>query len=250
MPYGLYISAEGARAQSFRMETIAHNLANVNTVGYKRDVAGIAARHTEAITRSLDYAGSRSINDVGGGVQVRETLTDYAPGAYKDTGGQFDFAIKGDGFFAVAKDGREYLTRAGDFQVDAGGNLITTAGYAVLGSDGAPVTLDPSRPPEITLDGKIIQDGATVELAVMAPESLDDLTKAGENLFENRGESSPVDPSRRSVSWGVLEHSGVQPVTTLTDMIAASRAFEANVRLIQNQDHMTGTLINRVLSSR
>ncbi len=249
MPYGLYISAEGAKAQTTRLETISHNLANADTVGFKQDLARLQARHAEAIQHGLDHAGSQSINDVGGGVQVRDTVTNFAPGNYERTGRPLDMAINGDGFFVVLKDNQQFLTRAGDFQLDAQGRLTTPRGHAVLGRDGTAIELDPSRPYEVSANGTILQDGEARELAVVRPQSLGDLARAGENLFFPLAPTAPVPGDQARVQSGTLERSGVKPVQMMTDMIAASRAFEANMRMIQNQDHMLGTLIGRVLSS-
>ena len=88
MPYGMYISAEGAHAQSKRLETLSNNLANVDTPGFKRDLALFQARHAEEINQGTDYPGSRGLNDIGGGVSVRETKTDFAPGLMKRTGNE------------------------------------------------------------------------------------------------------------------------------------------------------------------
>src|SRR5256885_9866868 len=146
MPYGLYISAEGAKAQTTRLETIAHNLANVDTVGFKQDLARLQARNAEAIQRGLASAGSGSINDIGGGVQVRDTVTSFAAGNYEHTGRPLDMAINGDGFFVVQKGNQQYLTRAGNFQLDPQGRLVTTHGDAVMGSDRSPITPHAARP--------------------------------------------------------------------------------------------------------
>lgn len=82
VPYGLCISAEGAQSQSLRMEVIANNLANVETTGFKRALAVIQARHSEAIEQGEDQAGSASINDIGGGTMVRQTLSDFSRGTF------------------------------------------------------------------------------------------------------------------------------------------------------------------------
>src|SRR5215204_3929700 len=115
MPYGLYISAEGAQAQSRRMEVVANNLANVDTVGFRRDVAQFQARFAEEIERGRDHYGSGTMNNLGGGVQVRSTATDFTPGSLKRTNNETDMAIRGDGFFVVQKGRDRLLTRAGDF---------------------------------------------------------------------------------------------------------------------------------------
>jgi len=250
MPYGLYISAEGARAQTTRLESIAHNLANADTVGFKQDLARLQARHAEAIQRGTDYAGSQSINDVGGGVQVRDTVTNFAPGNYERTGRPLDMAINGEGFFVVRKGDEDFLTRAGNFQLNPQGQLVTERGYPVLGRDGSPIALDSQQPYEVTANGAILQGGEAREPAVVRPRSLGDLARAGENLFYPLAETTPVPTEAARVQSGTLERSGVKPLQMMTDMIAASRAFEANIHLIQNQDHMLGSLIGRVLSSR
>src|SRR5271156_6604963 len=103
MAYGLYIAAEGASAQSTRLEVIANNLANVGTPGFKRDFAMFQARYAEETRRGTDYPGSHSINDLGGGVEIRGTQTDFTAGPMKKTGSESDIAIQGDAFFLVRK---------------------------------------------------------------------------------------------------------------------------------------------------
>jgi flagellar basal-body rod protein FlgF len=250
MPYGLYISAEGAQVQARRLETISNNLANVDTVGFKRELALAQARHTEAILQGEDYPGSRSVNDVGGGVRIAATVSDFSPGPLESTGRKTDLAVQGQGFFVVRKGPQDYLTRAGNFELDPQGRLITAQGHAVLSSTGTPITLDPSLPWNITPDGGITQEGATTYLALVRPPSPADLTKAGENLFAPLAPAVPLKAEERRVAAGYLERSGVQPVSELLEMIEASRAFEANVQLIRHQDHMLGMMISRLLSQR
>ncbi len=248
MSYGLYISAEGALAQNKRLETIANNLANVDTVGFKRDLAVLQARHAEEIEQGLDFPGSRSINDVGGGVTVAGTLTDFSAGGIKHTELPTDMAVAGDGFFVVQKDGQNYLTRAGDFVLDANGFLRTQQGYSVLSDSLQPVTIDPAAGPWLLTEDGGIQQGTSVNyLALMRTASPGDLVKTGENLFWPLSEPVKLPPEARRVLGGHLELSGVRPTTEMMEMIEASRAFEANVNLIRGQDQMLGTLIGRLL---
>ena len=107
MPYGMYISAAGADVQSRRLQVLSNNLANVDTPGFKRELAVLQSRHAEAIERGEDYPDSRSINDVGGGVRLAETVTDFGGATVRQTGIPTDMAIEGDGFFLVERvDGR------------------------------------------------------------------------------------------------------------------------------------------------
>src|SRR5688572_9339313 len=161
MPYGLYISAEGAQAQARRLEVIANNLANVETAGFKRDVAAFQARFAEAIQQGLDYPHSRTQNDVGGGVKMMSVDTDFSSSSLRLTQIPTDFAINGDGFFQVrGRDGGVYLTRAGNFTLDPQGRLVTQSGnMPVLDESRGEIIVDGTRPWEVQAGGYIVQDG-------------------------------------------------------------------------------------------
>lgn len=248
MPYGLYISAEGAQAQSRRLEVVAHNLANVDTVGFRRDVAEFQSRYAEAIERGQDYSGSGSVNNLGGGVVVRRTATDFTPGLLKQTGNETDVAIRGEGFFVVRKGKDKLLTRAGDFAISPTNELVSPQGYPVLSDTGEPIVIDPEGGPWLmTPDGGIAQAGAVQYLALVQPDSLERLVKQGENLFRSSTTPRPLEAGQRAVASGWLEASTVKPTTEMMAMIETSRAFEANVNMIRNQDQMLGTLITRIL---
>ena len=132
MPFGLYISAEGANVQTRRQDVIANNLANVDTVGFKKDLAVFQARYAEGIEQGLVPADAETIENEGGGVMTVETVTDFSGAPLKRTGRPLDMAVRGDGFFAVQKDGETFLTRAGDFRLTEQGTLVTQQGYPVL----------------------------------------------------------------------------------------------------------------------
>ena len=256
MPYGLYISAEGAQVQSRRMEVIANNLANVDTVGFKRDLAVMQSRYAEAVQRGTAAAGSGSINDghqvlmVDGGVQFRQTATDFSPGPLRKTGNPTDVALPGDGFFVVQKGQERLLTRAGNFRLTAAGDLVTQQGYPVLGEGNAPIALSATGDPwEIDSAGGVSQAGTRQELQIVKPASLGDLVKSGENLFRPLGEVRPLAAGERAVSGGCLEMSAVQPTTEMTTMIETSRILEANVNVMKTHNEMLQGLIERVLKA-
>ncbi len=161
MPYGLYISADGAQAQLQRMEVIANNLANVDTTGFKRELGIVQARYSEAAQQGLSTPGSGTIDDLGGGVQLAETKTDFSPGAIQHTGNPADLAIHGDGFFVVRKGDQEMLTRAGNFRIASGGELVTQQGYPVLSDSRTPIAIRPDGGRwAINSSGELRQDGA------------------------------------------------------------------------------------------
>jgi len=251
MPYGMYISAEGAAAQAQRLEVIANNLANVDTVGFKHDVPTFQARFAEAIQQGLAQEQDKSINDLGGGVKVIDVETDFSTGRLQQTGNDFDLAIAGNGFFQVAgDDGQTYLTRAGNFTLDPQGRLVTqTGGQTVLDQSGSEIVLAPSQPWSISPDGFLSQSGSTYVMGLLQPQSLGDLVKVGSNQFRSLGTVAPVPLPERQVRQGYLEMSGANPVQQMMAMIETTRAFEANTRMIQTQDSMTDALVSRVLQS-
>lgn len=252
MPYGLYISAEGANAQSKRLEVIANNLANIDTVGFKRQLAVFQARYAEAIEEGLTPPGSGSIDDIGGGIMVSETRTDYSTGPLKHTKIPTDVAIKGEeGFFVVEKDGEIFLTRAGNFQITADGRLTTPQGYDVLNTEGAPITVNPFDPTlRIDERGTLRQVGLAQDLALAKPESLGDLVRVGANLFKPLSEPQALSPNERAVAPGYLEQSSVRATSEMTEMIEAARVLEANVNMMKMQDQMLGGLVNRLMRVR
>lgn len=248
MPYGLYISADGAEAQSRRIEILAHNMANAGTPGFKRELAVLRAEHAEAIQQGDATAGSGGVDDIGGGVTLEETVTDFSPGPLRKTDIPTDMAIRDeDVFFVVEKDGERFLTRAGNFQLSSEGDLITQQGYSVLSEDGQSIRVDRSVPWRAQENGTITQSGTSVGLMLAKAASLGDLSRAGENLFSPLAPVTVIPPNERSVATGYLEQSAVNQVTEMMELIEASRAFEANVSMIQHQDDAIASLVNRVL---
>ena len=245
MAYGMYISAEGALAQQLRLETISNNLANVDTTGFKRDIPLFQARFAEAVDRGLARPDAGTINDVGGGVMVRDNATDFSPGPLKNTGLPLDLALRGRGFFVVRHDGEAMLTRAGNFQQSSDGTLVTGDGDPVLSEDGGPIVLN--GPWQIGEDGVFTSADGVQRLAIAEPASLGDLIKVGDNMFRPLAPAGNLAAELRSVAQGMIEGSGTSAVTEMVQMIETTRAYEANVNMIRNHDSMFGTLISRVL---
>lgn len=248
MSYGLYISAEGANAQSRRLEVIANNLANVNTVGFKKDLAVCQARFAEGIEEGVVTPWTGGLADQGGGTTFKQTATDFSEGRLKQTHRKLDMAIQGEGFFQVQKDGETFLTRAGNFDLSPEGQLVTAQGYPVLNNEGSPIRIDPSEGEwNINPQGMIDQAGGLRPVGLVMPESLGHLVKVGENLFRSTSNPTPVEDAKRHITNQSLEQSSVEAATEMVDMITTSRFFQANTRLMQTQDEMTGNLIGRIL---
>ena len=250
MPYGIYMSAQGAQVQTQRLDVIANNLANVDTPGFKRDLALFQARYAESVQQGTATPGSGSLDDLGGGVALEQTKTDFSPATMKRTRVPTDVALPGEGFFQVRKGDETLLTRAGNFRVNATGELVTQQGYAVLSDNNTPITLAPDGGPwEITAAGTVVQSGSPQNLAIVKPGSLGDLVKTGDNLFRPLAGVQAVPAAERSVASGYLEASGVDPTSEMVSMIETSRFLEANVNVLKSQDQMLEGLISRILKA-
>ncbi len=248
VPYGVYLSASGANAQSHRLQVLSNNLANVNTAGFKPEHAVLQARFSEMIEQGHVTPGGGGIDDIGGGVTIRPAVTSFDLGAMRKTGNETDFAIhEPDSFFVVRRGEEQFLTRAGDFIFDSSGQMITQSGEQVLDKDGNPVRIAPNLPYQVQPGGRIAQGGDRIDLMLAKPKSMGDLAHAGGNLFRPLAEFDLATADQRPVTNGMLESSAVSPTAAMMELIDASRAYEANVRMIQNQDHVVGSLIGRIL---
>ena len=197
MPYGMYISAAGADVQSQRLQVLSNNLANVATPGFKREFAIFQARHAQDIETGKAVPGSRSMNDLGGGVTFAENVTDFSGGTLQQTGNPTDFALEGDGFFLVGKEGEQYLTKAGNFHFAPDGRLVTEQGHDVLSTSRQPISINPTLPWQLLEQGVVAQGSNQIPLAIVQPQSLGDLAKEGENLFSSLAQVQDTKPEER-----------------------------------------------------
>ncbi|MHC4712573.1 MAG: flagellar hook-basal body protein [Planctomycetota bacterium] len=241
--YGMYLSAAGALAEDARQSAISNNLANVNTPGFKADLAVFRERAAEAVEDGL-WSYATLMDPLGGGVFTPSVHTRHTQGPLRITDDEFDFAIDGKGYFAVTDGVGTYYTRAGAFMRDAKGQLITPDGkYRLAESSGRPVTLPVSGKIVVAGDGAISIGGETVgKLSIFEFEDEGSLAKAGSNLYEARG-ATPVAGTGR-IEQGALEMSGVSAARELTTMILAHRGYDANMQMIKMQDQTLADLVS------
>ena len=224
MERGLYIAASGMLSELARQDILANDLANAATPGYKSDRT--AQRSFAEVMLKSSVTGNQ-IGSLGTGVAIAQQVTDLSPAPIKDTGEPLDFAIGGDGFFGVqTPDGMRY-TRNGRFTADGQGRLVDQLGNAVIGRDGAPVT--------VGADGTV-PAGALGVFGVLGA------VKAGEGYFT--GAAATQLPT--TVRSGALEGSGVDPARKMVDMMASMRAFEAGQKVITTIDETLGKAANQV----
>ncbi len=265
MSKGIYTAVSGAMAQNARLDTIANNLANVNTPGFKRDgqlfreYLTAYEKEPGTITVPRIPASIESFYDVQGGdkayVDANGTFTDFTQGALKPSGGKLDVAIEGDALFEVLTPQGVRMTRVGSFNVDGEGRLVTKQGYAVLRDGGAgqdPATREirvSGANVVFTANGEIFDGGQSVaKLALVNVGNKDALQKVGSSLYTVKDSLDPAMTiaNEAKIHQGFIETSNVNPVREMTEMIAATRVFESTQKGIQAYDQMLAKTVNDV----
>ena len=250
----LSTAATGMLAQQLNIEVVANNIANMNTTGFKRQRAefqDLLYQNIERVGANSSDAGTVVPSGIQVGVGVRTAgvyrITDQ--GSLQNTGNTFDLAVNGRGFFNVQlPDGQDAFTRAGSFQVDPTGQLVTPEGYLIQPAIQIPQT---ATDVSINAQGQVeyLEAGATAPAAagqlnlVIFPNEVG-LEAIGGNMFlESQASGAPViglanQNGYGAVLQGFLEQSNVNAVSEITAMISAQRAYELNSKVIQTADEM------------
>lgn len=260
---GIYAAVSGAMAQNSRLDTIANNLANVNTASFKKD-RQVFSEYLSTYEKPSDViqvprvpASIESFYDMQGGdnayVNPAGTYTNFEQGGLKPTGSPLDLALEGKGFFEVSTPQGVRWTRNGGLQIDNAGRLVTKEGHPILKEgQGDPaqrgITVS-SRNLTISQRGEVFDGGNLLgKLAVVDFAKPDDLQKVGNSLYtlKNTAQSAPLPAEEGRVQQGYIENSNVNVVEEMTDMITANRVFEAAQKAIKGHDQMDDKLINVV----
>jgi flagellar basal-body rod protein FlgG len=223
MDRGLYIAASGMLAEQIRQDQIANDLANASTPGYKAD------RTSQRTFGDLLLANSVTGATVGPqstAVQVDKIVTDFSAKPARDTGEPLDFAITGDGFFAVQTAQGTRYTRNGQFSLDPQGRLVTAQGDPVL--DGGGNTISATN--------------GTVDPRRVGVFNVTNPRKEGDSLLTGTAAGAGTG----TVRSGALESSGADPARSMVDMISSMRAFEAGQKVIQTIDETLGKAVSSV----
>ena len=222
MMRSLWVSKTGMEAQQMQLDTIANNLANVSTLGFRAELAAFRAVPVEGSGASTRVYSLESTPGY-----------DATPGQVAATGRNLDVAMQGAAWLAVqGLDGTEAYTRGGSLDINADGNLVTTSGLTVLG-DGGPIQIPPDNRVGIAADGTVSvtdvngHSNSVGKLKLVTPEGA--LTRGSDGLFRAPAGELSADPLAR-VQDGALEGSNVSAVETMVAMIAAARQFEAQMK--------------------
>lgn len=267
---GFYTAGSGMIAQQRRTEMLANNMANANTPGFKAEQSSIRS-FPEMFMSSMNAAriptekglhqkGLTPVGPLSTGVYMQETLPLFTQGSLRETGMSTDVALidvnlpvntetgeRGTVFFRLENEnGNELYTRNGNFTIDAKGNLTNPMGYYVLDANGQRIQLQND---EFTISdaGVIMQDGTTIAtLGVSFAEQPSSLLKQDNGLFASQNGNLPGIQGGYTFQQGYLEGSNVDAAKTMTDMLAAFRAFEANQKILQAYDRSMEKAVNEI----
>ena len=249
----LWIAKTGMEGQQTKLDAISNNLANVGTNGFKR--AGVVFE--DLMYQTLRQPGAASSEQstlptglqIGLGVRAAASTRSFTQGTLQQTGNQLDVAIKGQGFFQVQlPDGTTGYTRDGGFQVDAGGVLVTNAGYPVqpgitIPANALSVSISDDGIVNVAIPGQVApQNVGQFQLAnFINPAGLE---SKGQNIYTETVASGPPNAGAPkanglgAVQAGMVEGSNVNVVEELVSMIATQRAYELNSKAVQTSDQM------------
>ncbi|MFE5319596.1 flagellar basal body rod protein FlgG [Paenibacillus sp. NPDC056579] len=267
----LYSGVSGMRGFQTKLDVIGNNIANVNTTGFKAGrvmFKDILSQTVSGVTAPEEGAkGGVNAKQIGLGVSISAIDTVHTPGSAMTTNVPTDLRIDGDGFFAVSTDGTTdsmFLTRAGNFTIDASRQLVNADGMFVLSTEGGPITLEEDDTAfSISQNGEVIttkSDGTTNVAAVIAVAKVTNpagLEKVGGNLYRSTANSNidpeidlgaaiPNDPTTGTgaIIAGQLEMSNVDLTSEFTEMIVAQRGFQSNSRIITTSDEILQEVVN------
>lgn len=265
---GLYTAGAGMITESRRTDVIANNLANVDTAGYKRDVAVNKEFEPLLLRRINDYDPRKEVTSfkqfflgkrpprvgtLGLGSAIEEIAIDRAQGAFQTTGNQLDLAIAGDGFFAVQTPQGIRYTRDGSFVRSATGELQNSKGFPVLNRQGRPMTI-PGNADHIiiTPEGQIFagndaanrQNVGQLMFVSFGPDRRA-ILKQGDNLWNPQAGAQPR-PATGEIQQGLLERSNSNVVMEMVELVNNYRMYEANSKALTSQDSLLDKAINEV----
>jgi flagellar hook protein FlgE len=265
----LYSGISGMRGFQIKLDVIGNNIANVNTVGFKAGrvmFKDILSQTMSGVTAPVDGRGGVNAKQVGLGVSISAIDTIHTPGSAMTTNVPTDLRINGDGFFAVKAtidQEASFLTRSGNFMLDASRQLVNGDGMLVISSEGEPITLGEEVSAfSISQNGEIIAvnaDGTSeasgIFVGVVKITNPAGLEKLGGNLYQvtpnampdgefELGLANDPEAGTGSIIAGQLEMSNVDLTVEFTEMIVAQRGFQANSRIITTSDEILQEVVN------
>lgn len=256
----LYTASTGLEAQQTRLSVIANNIANSNTVGFKKSRVNAETLMTQQVRQPGVEVGDSMLPSgltIGLGTRVQSTQEIHTQGGFKDTGVDTDLAISGDGFFQVTlPTGETSYTRSGNFQLDGEGNLVTSSGYLIEPQIAVPENATGVVVSQAGVVSAVIPDQAeleevgVIELAKFINPS--GLESRGGNLYlETASSGAPIISEAGEDGTGILmqgnlELSNVNVAESMVEMIETQRAYELASKVVTNSSDMISVMNDAV----
>jgi flagellar basal-body rod protein FlgF len=238
----LYISASGMLTQRRTMDVLTNNLANLDTIGFKRDNLVSQSFSDVLIARINDPTGnSPGIGPLNWGIHVDEVVTRFEQGPLEYTGKSGDIALSGDGFFVVETPQGLRFTRSGNFQTDANGYLCTQEGYFVRSAAGRIQVGNAGF--SVDGQGNVLSAVGASKLQIVQFADNAALRKIGENLYSG---PATAQNSTATVMQGYLEGSNADMAEEMTNVIAVSRNYQTNMQMISMLNESLRKTVNEV----
>lgn len=250
--YGLWLSAAGMQVNQHRQTVLANNMANAETVGFKRDLAVVMRRQIESQVSGQGSLFRHPVLDgMAGGLDVKPLFHSDEQGSIDRTGRALDVAIDGKGFFEVSDGSNSRYTRDGRFTINSNGKLVLSSGngvWAVQSEDGSSIFLDRAAGDvQISQGGIVRQHGNVIaKLGLFEPDNHRSLRKVGETLYEHTGDADSMTAADGRIVPGAVESSTVDAMKGIATMIEATRAYQMNATMIQLQDQAIGQATSTV----
>ena len=239
MSRGIYVALSGAVAQETALDATAANLANATTTGYQ----AIKPVFREVLANTTKKAGS-TLHEA----TIDTASFDQTRGALRATGRPLDIALPENTYLAVSTPRGERYTRGGQLKVASDGSLQTSTGVNVAGEDGKPIKVDPTREASMAPDGSVMQDGNVVShVRLVKLEKGTTMKREGANLLEAQGGTPTATSGQLDV--GALEESNATVVGSMTDLVTASRTFEAFQKMLDTFGEIDRKVLTTVPTS-
>jgi flagellar basal-body rod protein FlgF len=224
MDAGIYTTLTRQSGLMREMQVVAHNIANISTTGFRREGV-IFSEHIKRMD------GAPSLSMANGDARHM----DLRQAGLSQTGGAFDFAIQGEGFFLLETPGGQALTRAGSFTPNAEGELVNPDGYRALDLGGAPIFVPPDAGQvSLAADGTLSAKGVPLaQIGLWQPTDPMSMTHKGGTVFATEG-VEPADGA--TILQGFVEESNVNPISEIARMIAVQRAYEMGQGFLEKED--------------
>ena len=222
-----YVAAGSLKARTYQLDTVANNLANASTVGYKGERSFFTV-FNKATHEGKGLPLSPFVND---GTVLASRGMDFTQGTMRTTGRSLDLAIEGNAFFMVQTPSGPQATRDGRFQLGKGGEITALDGAPLLGKNSRPIAVDPAGGAfEVLADGTVQQGSKTLgQIDLKAFANPVGLTRTGASRFNTAG--SPEQEPKATIAQGTLEQSGVDMAACMIDMIRLNRLFEMSMKV-------------------